>query len=189
MNLEKKFEDIKQDHKKALRETAACVVLGSSVIRVFRAGTKSEIQPILENIDIDVLRTIKNETQFKSWFNKCLAHIVKIINDTNRGNNRIGNGYGHATKILTLYVREMVLNRRYFTDKEVRRIQKWLYTPIDGEAMKAIRKVGEELRFNRIKDIDKRSFYQLQKRLGEVAAKVGVPRIWFDDVWGVRELA
>jgi hypothetical protein len=83
----------------------------------------------------------------------------------------------------------MVLNRRYFTDKEVWRIQKWLYTPIDGVAMKAIRKVGEELQFNRIKDIDKRKFYQLQKRLGEVAAKVGVPRIWFDDVWGIRELA
>jgi hypothetical protein len=26
-------------------------------------------------------------------------------------------------------------------------------------------------------------FYHIQQELGEAAAKVGVPRVWFDDVW------
>lgn len=187
MNLEDKFKLIKQNHKKALQKTAARVVLGSSVMRVFRAGTKSKIQPILGNIDIDVLRAIKNETKFKNWFSKCLAPIVRIINDTNRENNKVGNGYGHATKILTLYVREMVLNSRYLTDKEVQRIEKFLYTPIDSVAMEALRKAGEKLPFKRIKEITEKNFHQLQERIGEAAAKVGAPRVWFDDVWGMRE--
>jgi len=187
MNLEEKFRLIKEKHKEALLKTAARVVLGPSVVRVYKEGTKKEIQSMLEKIEIYVLANIKNQTEFKKWFEKYLATIVKIINDTNKGNNRIGNGYGHAAKVLTLYTREIVLNSRYFSDKEVRKIERWLYTPIDGIVMKELWKRGEKLPFRRIRDINGQNFYQLQEHLGKVAAKVGVPRIWFDDVWGMRE--
>ena len=43
----------------------------------------------------------------------------------------LGYKWGHATKILTLYIREFVLNSRYFTDAQVQAILPWLYVPID----------------------------------------------------------
>lgn len=187
MNLEEKFKLIKKSHREDLRKTEARVVLAPSVMRACKTGTKEKVKYILERIDIDYLRSVRNQTQFKRWFCKNLKTIVKAIKDKNKGNNRVGNGYGLATKVLALYVRGMVLNRRYFTDKEVCRIEKWLYTPIDSVVIKELKRRGEELPFDKIKDIDQESFYQVQERLGGEAAKVGIPRIWFDDnVWGAR---
>jgi len=44
------------------------------------------------------------------------------------------------------------------------------------------------LPFKAIKEIDTtEKFYDVQELLGEAAAKVGVPRVWFDDNWGDRQ--
>ena len=47
---------------------------------------------------------------------------------------------------------------------------------------------GVEIPFRRIKDVaTARDFYSLQEILGDAARREGVPRIWFDDVWAVRD--
>ncbi len=188
--LSDEFERIKNAHKISLRRTAARVVLGASVMRVFQKGTKDSLFPFLSKIEIDPLKEIKNQDHFKLWFQRELSKLAKLINIGNYNNKRIQPGYkwGHGAKVLTLYVRELVLNSRYFYDHEVNRIQEWLYVPIDSIVINRLRKLDIALPFDRIKDIDTaEKFFDIQDKLHDAAKKIGVPKIWFDDNWGNRQ--
>jgi hypothetical protein len=77
---------------------------------------------------------------------------------------------------------------RYFTDAEAAVIVPWLYSPIDGVVIRRLGRLNGPLPFRKIKDIDEpEKFYRVQDLLGQAAAKVGVPRVWFDDNWGDRQ--
>jgi hypothetical protein len=184
------FKRIKARHKRAICIRAARVVLGSSVIRVFNSDSKDRLLRILKGVNVSGLLNITSEKKFKNWFELELDRLGTAIEETNKDNNRIYPGYkwGHATKVLTLYVREVVLNSRYFTEEEVSKISPLLFVPIDSVAIRRLRKLGIKLSFSAIKDIDTPDkFYNVQRLLGEAALEVGVPRIWFDDNWGDRQ--
>ena len=190
MKLEREFERIKLNHHDALKATAARVVLGSSVIRVFEKGTKKKLMTVLSRIKVAKLSKIRNQGEFKLWFEKELNKVAVTVRKTNRANRRIYPGYkwGHSTKILTLYIREMVLKSRFFDDNQVKHITNWLYIPIDSIAIKRLRKLGVKLPFNNIKEISTaKMFYGTQEILAKAATKTNVPRIWFDDNWGDRQ--
>ena len=190
LKLEDEFQRIKNDHPEALRKRATLVVLGPSVTRVYKPGTKKQLEPVLDSIAIDELKKMKNQEEFKHWFEKELDKIASEIIKTNSDNKKIFPGYkwGHASKLLTLHNRELVLNSHYFSDNEVTRIAPWLYVPIDSLVMKRIRQLGINLKFSRINQIDSATkFYFIQDLLGKSAAVVDIPRIWFDDVWGDRQ--
>jgi len=189
MSLVTEFERIKRDHQKALRQRGARVVLGASVTRVFEKGTKAHLLPFLTEIFIDEIAALKSQEEFRVWFEHWLDILALEIKKLNHNNNRIHPGYkwGHATKILTLYIREIILNSRYFTDAQVQAVAPWLYIPIDNIARQHLVELGYPLPFKSIKEIDTpEKFYGVQDLLGQVAARVGVPRIWFDDIWGDR---
>jgi hypothetical protein len=77
---------------------------------------------------------------------------------------------------------------RYFTDADAARISPWLYSPIDRVVIDRLRKLHGLLPFRQIKGINTpEKFYLVQDLLGQAAAKVGVPRVWFDDNWGDRQ--
>ena len=188
--LKKEYEDIGKKHRNALLRISARSVLGSSVIRVFNVESKSILLNSLEKINVDDLLRLKDEADYKAWFENNLSNLSQEINKTNPQNTNIYPGYkwGHATKILNLYIREVVEYKRYFTESEAAKIRKWLYVPIDSQVMKKIRALGYTLPFNKIKDIDTaKKFYGVQDLLGRAASAVNVPRIWFDDVWADRD--
>ena len=187
LSLVKEFERIRHNHRRAIRHRAARVVLGSSVIRVFERGTKDSLLPILFGIPIDEIAALNDERGFKLWFEGQLDILARDIGRCNPNNTRIYPGYkwGHATKVLTLYIREIVLNSRYFPNSVVERVSPWLYVPIDSAIMKRLRQLDSHPPFARIKGIDSpEKFYEVQDRLGQAAARADVPRIWFDDIWG-----
>jgi len=189
--LESKYEDIKKQHKKALCRTAAEVVLGSSVIRVFNQGTKVALLPILKEIDFDHLIEIKNPEEFKKWFEEELDKIAREVKKKNENNDRIQPGYkwGHTAKILNLMIREIVLNSRYFNDVEVKRIKYYLYAPIDSKIITFLKNSDVKLDFQYIKQIDtSEKFYSVQEELGKAADKIKVPRVFIDDIWSERPL-
>lgn len=167
----------------------ARVTLGGSVIRVFEPGTKSDLLLALANLPIDDLPDI-SDVEFKHWFECQLAVIAKCINKRNKNNTRVQPGYkwGHATKVLTIYLREMVSHSRYFGDADAQRIEHLLYCPIDRITIASLKAVGHRpTGFERIKEIDTpRKFYGVQELLGRVAKQLDVPRVWFDDGWGDR---
>jgi hypothetical protein len=188
--LKHEYERIKEKHLLAIRRTAARLVPGSSVIRVFEKGTKKKLLPVLAKVEIETLKTLAGPEQFKLWFERELNRVARAIKRQNPKNKRIHPGYkwGHATKILTLLICELVLNSRYFSDDEVERISPWLYAPIDSIVMGRLKRLGVHLPFTRLREIDSaEKFYGVQELLRNPAADVGVPRAWFDDNWSERE--
>lgn len=188
--LHEEFRRIKKQHSQALRKTAARVVLGPSVMRVYTSGTKDKLLSLLPTLDIDRIIYYKNQKQFSAWFDQSVSRVAKVISLCNPRNTRIRPGikWGHATKIMALYVRELVLNSRYFSDSEAEKISPFLHVPIDGVVIGRLRKLGLDPPFRKIKEIDMREkFYLVQENLASAALAQGVPRIWFDDNWGDRQ--
>ncbi len=146
--------------------------------------------PVLEDVEIDDPPTIRDQETFQTWFDKQLSRVAHTIDRRNSRNRRIAPGakWGHATKILTLFVRDLVLKSRYFSDKDAKRISQYLYAPIDSIVIRRLRILGVRPPFSKIKEIDSRKkFYDVQEKLGSAAKKAGIPRVWFDDNWGDRK--
>lgn len=183
------FKRVKAGHAKALQARVARSVLGPSVMRVFATDTNDDVRPLLEKLSLHELTTLESEPDYKAWFDPKTRLVADKLRIRNASNDRVNPGlrWGHATKILALFMRDMVLSSRLFSDAEANRIAFWLYTPIDSIAMKRLRRLGADPGFSLIKDIDTREkFYGVQDALGEAARKVGVPRVWFDDNWAYR---
>ena len=67
------------------------------------------------------LSSTDSQHQFHAWFYKELNGLARVIKATNPRNPRIhpGKKWGHGTKIMALYVRDIVLVSRYFYDSQV----------------------------------------------------------------------
>lgn len=183
------FCDIRDGRRFAMRSRTAREVLGASVIRVFAPDTKPCLLERLERVDVDALPGLSNEIEFSEWFVTELCGLARVVKRCNPHRPAIYPGYkwGHATKVLALFCRDMVLRTRYFADRDAKRLVRWLYVPLDGIVIRRIRRCGVRLPFRQIREIDsKRKFFRTQHLLGVAAAKVGVPRVLFDDVWMER---
>jgi len=190
MSLVNEYERINTNHKKAIQIRLARIAIGSSVGRVFQKDTVREIWPILTEINLDAIKKVGSQAQYKKWFERQLSKLATKIKKTNPNNKRIYPGYkwGHATKILNLFLRDIILHSRYFAEKDADKIQYFLYVPVDSIVINRLTKLGEQLPFKRIKEIDtQEKFYCVQDILGRAAKKAGAPRIWFDDNWGDRQ--
>lgn len=187
------FRRIGADHRSAILKFTARSALPPSVTRVFKAGTKDALVPLLGRLPMDELVGVPDEPAFRRWFEHQLEQVAAVILERNSLRTRPGihPGYkwGHGTKVLALLVRDVVLRSRYFSDVEVTRIEPWLCCPIDGIVIGRLTTVGARPAVSQIRGIDSAGvFWALQDRLGSAAAEAGVPRVWFDDVWGDRDL-
>jgi hypothetical protein len=185
----KEYRRINKHPWKNERKFFARINLTGSIMRVFETGTKQKLFEALTKVKVEKLRTIRSQDQFRAFFERNLNNIAQVINNTNRGNNRVnpGHKWGHGTKILCLFLRDTVLHSRYFCDNEVKRLSNYLYVPIDSVVIKKLKKIGYKPPFKLIKEIgSSKKFYDVQDTLGEASSQVGIPRIWFDDIWTER---
>lgn len=188
--LDDEFRRIKAQHSEALRKTIARVVLGPSVMRVYAKGTRDALLPVLADLDVDGIAQFKNQEQFSEWFDEHVGRIAKIIDRHNPRNTRIRPGlkWGHATKIMALYARDLVLSSRYFSDGDAAKISAFLHVPVDSIVIGRLRQLGVRQSFTKIKEIDTRQkFYGVQEALASAALTHNIPRVWFDDNWGDRQ--
>ena len=188
-DLEDEFERIAAGHRAAHRARAARVVLGPSVVRVFAAGTKPGLQARLEQIPVDDLLTIVDADGFRTWYEEQLQSVATEIRKRNAKRARIlpGIKWGHSAKVLSLFLRDLVEQCRYFTDAESRAIVPWLHVPVDSLVMKRLRRCGVALPVRQIKEIaTAKQFYAIQDCLEAAAQRAGIPRVWFDDNWAKR---
>ncbi len=186
------YQRIAGRHPDAIVKFTARSALPPSVTRVFRAGTKKALVELLGQVRFDGLTDLGNETAFRRWFEAELDRVALVILDRNPSQTRPGihPGYkwGHSTKVLALFVRDVVLRSRYFDDASVTQMSPWLPCPIDGIVIRRLKELGERPAVSSIREIDSaEAFWRIQDRLGAAAAAAGVPRVWFDDVWGDRD--
>jgi len=187
--LDAEFRRLREGHPAATRARVAALVLGPSVIRVFRAGTKPHLRDALERLPIDDLASMKRG-EFPRWYERQLSKIARSVARLNGDNTRVlpGLKWGHSAKVLSLYLRDMVFHTRYFTDAEVERIGPWLPVPVDGIVIQRLTKLGLRLPFKAIREIDSaRKSNEVQSILAAAAGRAGVPCVWFDDNWAQRQ--
>ncbi len=180
------YRSIHDRERFAIRSRTAREVLGASVIRVFARGTRAQLLKRLESVAVDTLPALADEKAFREWFVMELSVLARIIKRCNPDRPSIYPGYkwGHATKVLTLYCRDMILRTRYFAERDEQRLVAWLYVPLDGIVIRKLRECGVKLPFRQIREIDTEwKFFNTQALLGTAAAQVGVHRVLFDDVW------
>jgi hypothetical protein len=190
MELVEEFQRIKKQHREAQRSRCARTTLGPSVMRVYAKGTRDALSELLPKLDVDVLTHIADQNQYNAWFDLHLKRIAQVIDKHNSRNMRIRPGlkWGHAAKVLALFVRDLVMYSRYFSDSEARRISFFLHAPIDSIVIARLRTLRVQPPFARLKEIDTRNkFYFVQTSLEKAATKHKVPRVWFDDNWGDRQ--
>ena len=188
--LNEEFRRIKAQHPEALKKTTARVVLGPSVMRVYAKGTRAALLPLLPKLDVDTITRFKSQEQFSAWFDEHVDQIAKIIDRHNPRNTRIRPGFkwGHATKIMALYVRDLVLSSRYFSDTDAAKVSAFLHVPVDSVVIGRLKELGFRQPFTKIKEIDTRDkFYGVQEALAAAALAHNIPRVWFDDNWGDRQ--
>ncbi len=186
--LQDEFARIAREHQSALKARVARGVLGSSVIRVFTKGTKPSLLPLLAALPAEDLRKL-NANTFPRWYEHQLDRIVSIIAPLNASNRRVHPGlkWGHAAKVLSLFLRDIVLHTRFFDDGQVERISGWLYVPIDSVVIDRLGVLGIPLPFEKIREIDSaKKFHEVQDLLAREAVRAAVPRVWFDDNWADR---
>lgn len=190
--LDDEYRRIAAAHRAATRRFTARSCIPASVTRVFAKGTKDALLPVLARVPVDELPGLSGEAEFRPWFTRQLEGVARTIRRLNPPDTRPGihPGYkwGHSSKVLALYLRDLVLFSRYFPDAEAERIAFWLYCPVDGIVMKRMRELGENPGAYLISGIDTPAkFWHVQDTLGTAAARAGVPRVWFDDNWGDRD--
>ena len=161
---------------------------GPSVIRVFMKGTRPALLHALLEIPVEEIRELESKAEFERWYELQLGKVASSLRKSNRSNQRIRPGmkWGHAAKVLSIYLRGLVLHSRYFPDRVVRRVRPWLFVPVDSYTIKKLKSCGVEPPYNHIREIATRgTFYWAQKLLDERCSR-GVCRIVFDDRWADR---
>ncbi len=181
------FARIRDTHPEAIVRTVARMAVPGSVGRVFKAGTTDALLDLLPRLPLDALRDLSDQSDYRTWFEAALEPVATTILRLNppglRGGVHPGYRWGHGTKVLSLFVRDLVLFSRFFTEEEARRIEWWLYCPIDRIVIDRLRQAGFDPKVSLIREIDEAAFWRIQDALAVEAARAGVPRVWFDDVW------
>ena len=103
----------------------ARTTLGASVLRVFAEGTRQDLTDAFVRIPVGELRDLSDEATFRPWFEHRLEATARAIARRNAKNARVQPGakWGHGTKVLTIFLREMVAHSRFFRDDEVEKIE------------------------------------------------------------------
>ena len=160
--LTHEFSRIRESHHQAIVRTVARAALPSSVSRVFAAGTAASLAAMLPSLALDELPKLSDQAGYRKWFEAALKPVADTILRLNppelRPGIHPGFKWGHATKVLSLFARDVVTFSRYFTDADTAQIERWLYCPIDGIVIDRLRKAGFDPQVALIRELDERRF-------------------------------
>ena len=89
--------------------------------------------------------------------------------------------YGHATKILNIYVGLLVFYSPYFDPKKVKTVKHFLHVPLDSKVFKDLRRCTIKPVPKTIKDIDESSYNRLQEVIRKAALEKKLPPFYLDE--------
>lgn len=162
----------------------AKIILGSSVIRVFRAGTKLRLLSYLITFDVDSVANVLSQEDFNQWHMHNVNNVFQVITEDGNYENIPEEGlrWGHSTKILNLFLGHLIFYSNYFQDfLNVEEAKKFLHVPLDSKAFEVLRDNDVEDVPTRIKWLTSESYYRLQNEIRNAAAEYDLPPIYFDE--------
>ena len=184
-----KYKEIRNAHDDCLTQKSASVILGPSIMRVFKKNTKKRVEKTLQKINIDdVKKILKSRIRFKKWFIAKSSKVNKVLQQTNMdsGSKR----WAHATKITSLYLRDLLYHcNKKLTRREYNCAERMFYVPLDKVVLKELNKLckkcdcGVKIPKKMSELTEKKQFFHIQDCLHYHASRKGIPAIWFDDIW------
>ena len=173
------------NYKNAVKTRVSKIILGSSVIRVFKEGSKVNLFTCLEKIDVNHLLTIQSQKEYDSWH---LSNINKIYNCLKQEQSNIdrlseeGLKWGHATKIFNLFIGHLVTMSPYFDKtKDYERIKFYLHVPLDSKVFEVLRDCLIEDVPKNIKQVTQKAYKNIQSLLRNAAEIYTIPVLYFDE--------
>jgi hypothetical protein len=91
--LVKKYIELKAHEREAMLHRRANAIWGPSVVRVFRKGTKKDIEPVLLKLDLNQLERCQKQGRFDAFFYAALSKVDKAILLKNRNNSNVAAGH------------------------------------------------------------------------------------------------
>jgi hypothetical protein len=185
-SLETIYEGLKKPvlYKKAVKKRIAKIILGATVIRAFKEGTKTRLLDCLIKIDVDSLTLIQTAAEFDKWHSRKITAVYNCLLKNNKGkfkDHLEGLKWGHATKVFNLYIGHLYFYSPYFENtKRKSNVNQFLHVPLDSKVFEALRQSGIDVPKS-IKTINAALYRNIQQSLRLAADKKGVDPLRFDD--------
>lgn len=173
-----------ENYKKAIKSRISKIILGSSVIRAFNKETKNDVLKSLLRIDVSKLYEISSIRGYDLWHNQKTASVYKALLKKNAKKFKKdleGLKWGHATKILNLFMGHLLLYSPYFDNaKYIKRVYGYLHVPIDSKVFALLRQCGVDTPKS-IKSITKQDYNNIQEVLRTGASTHLIAPLLFDE--------
>lgn len=190
------FAEIGRKHRKVVPHLVARMAFTPSTLRTFAPGDRVQTRDkitkyVLRRVDPSYLRRLRTQDRFDRWVYDHVAGFPRTV--------RLRNGrpprFGHKAKLINLYLKTLTLSNELFDQRTARRLQGLLHVPLDSiilrcvweDFRRAIGVAGLRKAQLQLPAVTRRVYDQIQAILRAEAKKDGVPAVWYDDHWAIRE--
>lgn len=186
MNLQDIFSGFHDNeyYKKCIKRRIIKIILGSSVIRVFKKGTKKDVVRTLEGINLDELKFILTSRNYDEWQRKQVNKLYTTLIKMNA--NLKGLKWGHACKIFNLYISHIIFYSQYFDDlKLINKIKYFIHAPIDSKVLKVLNNTKNFKSLPKSLSLMTEAYYvEIQAEVRMISNKYNCPPFYLDEyVW------
>jgi len=170
-------------YKKVVKKRIAKIVLGASVIRAFKHGTKPNLLNCLINLDINSLLNIESEADYDKWHTKKITSVYNCLFRNTKNSYKgyySGLKWGHATKVFNLFIGHLFYYSPYFNKKNTIKANRYFHVPLDSKVFSLLK----ELKIivpKSIKTLNVTTYRRIQNALRVAAQRQGVEPLRFDD--------
>lgn len=165
-----------------VRRRIKFVVEKAAVARFFLRGTSPDLQEELSKaLRPSRLAGIRTGDEYDQW-------LVELI-ESERWAPYSKNGlqadrWAYFAKVVNIVAYEIVASRELFLQQDWERIQPFLHLPIDANVSLHVQKLDPTFpAIFYLKGMTKTAYWQFQTAARQLAAKLGVPPIWFEAAW------
>jgi hypothetical protein len=152
------------------------------MVRLFKRGVHRQLQDqLFDLIDTARLIAIPSLEGYDAWLD---AIIVDDRWEYFSRNGLAADRYGYFAKLVNIIVYEVASNRELLADADWQRLKMWLHVPLDSMVFAAIQSVLPSFPIPAtLKGMKADEYWIIQKALRQLARKLEIPPVWFDDAW------
>lgn len=172
-----------QEHLDALlRRRIKCVVEHGPMARLFRKGSHKALQATLfRRITPEKIAAPRDGDAYDLWLTRLICS--NCWRDFSR-NGLSEDRWGYFAKLINIVVYEVASNRELLPEHDWNRVRAFLHVPIDSRVSQYARAHQADFpSVPKLRGMTKDTYLQIQERLRTLAHDMGVPPIWFEDVW------
>jgi hypothetical protein len=171
-------------YKPYIKKRIIKIILGSSVIRALPPKSKPSLMTCLDSIALKQLHEVNSQETFDIWHKKQVSKVEACLVKCNAKSQRFEKDeqlFGHAIKVLNLFMGHLVLNSEYFSQEVKARTKYLLHVPLDSKVFSALKNEPGLNVPKYIKSLTPGTYQAIQKKIREFATKANLPSIYLDD--------